>query len=81
MGTKPERKSKIVVACRKVLCNSDPMKNETSNNGANMKCRICGKKLDLENGNGCSDEHGNWAHEECAMADEENAANEADFRD
>jgi len=43
------------------------------------RCRICGKTIDLNEGNGVTDETGRWAHEECQDAQDENDANEIDM--
>jgi len=46
-----------------------------------MKCRICNKSINLEDGNGVTDETGRWAHEECQDAQDENDENDFDLYD
>jgi hypothetical protein len=59
------------------------MSNEstTAKGKTKMKCRICKQAIDIEDGNGVTDASGRWAHEECQDAQDENDANESDFRD
>ena len=43
-----------------------------------VKCRICGEWFDPAEGDGVSDDQGNWAHEGCQDAEDETSQNALD---
>ncbi len=46
--------------------------------GRMVKCRICGEWMDPADGNGVSNDKGEWAHEGCQDAEDEAEQNAPD---